>query len=173
MARTRFPTVFFLLSLPVSVGLITTNYNQQPLSSLLKSKHTLRWMVNPPPVVRNRFRSANHERLTRRKAPFQPKFNRDVMVEKSHLLTFWGRGFGHGLCQRVSSYASMGRQMGMGSRQAGWLDVRLWSPRPETSISSCQVLGWHSSLSLHFLWKCLHYRIFKSLVFLLVHQPPG
>ncbi len=33
-----FPTVFFLLSLPVSVGLITTNYNQQPLSSLLKSK---------------------------------------------------------------------------------------------------------------------------------------
>ena len=46
-----FPTVFFLLSLPVSVGLITTNYNQQPLSSLLKSKRQafiLSPMVHPP-----------------------------------------------------------------------------------------------------------------------------
>lgn len=46
-----FPTVFFLLSLPVSVGLITTNYNQQPLSSLLKSKRQafiLSPMVQPP-----------------------------------------------------------------------------------------------------------------------------
>lgn len=47
MTRTRFPTVFFLLSLLVSVGLITTNYNQQPLSSLLKSKrHTLWFPLN-------------------------------------------------------------------------------------------------------------------------------
>lgn len=48
-----FPTVFFLLSLPVSVGLITTNYNQQPLSSLLKSKcqkdkpHGFLWVIKP------------------------------------------------------------------------------------------------------------------------------
>lgn len=48
-----FPTVFFLLSLPVSVGLITTNYNQQPLSSLLKSKCQkdrpcgFFWVINP------------------------------------------------------------------------------------------------------------------------------
>lgn len=48
-----FPTVFFLLSLPVSVGLITTNYNQLHLSSLLKSKCQKDkpcgslWMIKP------------------------------------------------------------------------------------------------------------------------------
>lgn len=51
MTRTSFPTVFFLLSLPVSVGLITTNYNQHPLSSLLKSKRDtpcgFLWMIKP------------------------------------------------------------------------------------------------------------------------------
>ena len=36
--KEKFSNSFFLLSLPVSVGLITTNYNQPPLSSLLNKQ---------------------------------------------------------------------------------------------------------------------------------------
>lgn len=104
-----FPTVFFLLSLPVSVGLITTNYSQQPLSSLLKiqvSKRQALWMIKPrgpsqaasepePSLTESMLPAENQLALvskrptsnTERKAPFHPKCHWDVKAEKSYLQT--------------------------------------------------------------------------------------